>query len=65
MAAILVEQGIQSIGQRDPARDGIKRAIAVLIDGQVRQIAEMAGMIAGTGTDVCLRIHVLIDFAGV
>ena len=61
-AAILVEQRIQSIGQRDSARDGIERAFFVLFDGQVRQIAEV-GMMAETGTDVCLRIHLRIDVA--
>jgi hypothetical protein len=61
--AILAEQHIQSIGQRDSARDERKRAFTALIDGLVRQIAKMVGMIAGTGTDMGLRIHVRIGVA--
>ena len=61
--AILAEQRIQSIGQRDSARDERKRAFTALIDGLVRQIAEMVRMIAETETDVCLQIHLRIDVA--
>jgi hypothetical protein len=61
--AILTERRIQSLGQHDSARIGIMRVFTALVDGQVRQIAEMVGMTAGTWTDMGFRIHVRIDVA--
>lgn len=62
-AAIIIEQRIQSTGERDSAGNGIERPLSIVINREILKITEMVGVITKTGIDGRVGIHLWVDIA--